>query len=193
MSELRIIAGQWRGRKLRFASDSAIRPTPNRVRETLFNWLQPVIEGARCLDLFAGSGALGFEAASRGAHQVTLVDIDEAVCQQIADEIARFDAYHMNVVTSSAESYIAEYSNDNYSDGFDIAFLDPPFSATDRLKPVLEVLVSHPTLLKRGGFVYIESAAGSVVPPDLPWQCQREGRAGDVEYYLYRIDAQTNE
>jgi len=108
--KVRIIAGDWRGRRLEFAGEPHLRPTPDRVRETLFNWLQPAIGGAVCLDLFAGSGALGFEALSRGAAHATLVDADARVCAQIRREAKRFGAQGIEVVHDSAESFIANFA-----------------------------------------------------------------------------------
>ena len=105
--KVRIIAGDWRGRHLEFADEPHLRPTPDRVRETLFNWLQPAIDGAVCLDLFAGSGALGFEALSRGAAHATLVDADARACAQIRREAKRFGARGIEVVHDSAERFIA--------------------------------------------------------------------------------------
>lgn len=121
-NQVRIIGGRWRGRKLPFPDVEGLRPTADRVRETVFNWLQPVIEGARCLDLFAGSGAFGFEAASRGAARVVMVDRDPRVVSGLKAARERLDADAVELRCQDALSYLA-----GPAEPFDILFLDPPF------------------------------------------------------------------
>jgi 16S rRNA (guanine966-N2)-methyltransferase len=120
---LRIIGGTWRGRKLRFPAAAAIRPTPDRVRETLFNWLQAAIPGAHCLDLFAGSGALGLEALSRGAAQVTFVDQDEAAAAALRARLTEWQAHGAEVVRGDALRFLGRPAQ-----ACDVVFLDPPFA-----------------------------------------------------------------
>lgn len=120
-NQVRIIAGCWRGRKLSFAPVAGVRPSPDRVRETLFNWLSPVIRDARCLDLYAGSGALGIEAASRGASSVVLVDSDPQVVNCLREQLQLLGAAQIEVVQSTVEAWLAAPA-----DPFDIVFLDPP-------------------------------------------------------------------
>ena len=178
-NQLRIIAGCWRGRKLSFAPVAGVRPTPDRVRETLFNWLNPVIRGARCLDLYAGSGALGIEAASRGASGVVLVDSDPRVITRLREQLTVLDATNVDVVQSSVEDWLS-----GTADPFDIVFLDPPFR-----KNLLPACIQS---LESGGWlaaearVYIE--AESDLLPELPenWELVRSKRAGQVGYHLAR-------
>jgi len=177
-NEVRIIAGRWRGRRLRFPADAGIRPTPDRVRETLFNWLQGDIDGARCLDLFAGSGSLGIEALSRGAGRVVLVERVPRVAAYLRETIAQWDLRGGEVQQIDAQSFLR-------SPGwhFDLVFLDPPF-ADGALEPLLAALAQSRQLAP-GARVYIEHAARDglpVLPPGLePW---RSKRAGEVGYHL---------
>lgn len=133
-SQVRIIGGSLRGRKLSFADLPGLRPTGDRVRETLFNWLQPLIEGARCLDLFAGSGALGIEAVSRGAAEVVLVDNAPAVIRQLEKNRSAFNLDRLTVVRADALQFL-----DRAPSPFDLVFLDPPFHG-DLLQPLCQRL-----------------------------------------------------
>src|SRR6184192_669504 len=121
---VRIIGGTWRGRKVRFPASAAIRPTPDRVRETLFNWLGTRTPGARALDLFAGSGALGLEALSRGASHVTFVEQDEAAVRELRARLAEWQAGDACVMRADALRYLAGEARP-----FDLVFLDPPFAS----------------------------------------------------------------
>lgn len=179
VGSVRIIAGQWRGTRLPVPDRPGLRPTSDRVRETLFNWLQPVLPGARVLDLFAGSGALGLEAASRGAAHVQLVEADGALAQALGGAVARLDAQgRVAVRHGDALAFL----RDDTSEPWDIAFVDPPFAAG--LWPaVLELL---PARLAADAWLYVESPAGHA--PDLPadWALHRESGTRDVRYALYR-------
>ncbi|HEX2585450.1 MAG TPA: 16S rRNA (guanine(966)-N(2))-methyltransferase RsmD, partial [Steroidobacteraceae bacterium] len=126
-NRLRIIGGRWRGSKLNFPNIDAIRPTPDRVRETLFNWLQTDISNARCLDLYAGSGALGLEALSRGASAVTFVDREPAIGKYLRDTLQRLDGNGGNVITMDSSHYLTQTPT-----LFDVVFLDPPFAAATK-------------------------------------------------------------
>lgn len=174
----RIIAGQWRGRRLSFPALEGVRPTADRVRETLFNWLQPIIQGARCLDLFAGSGALGLEALSRGAASVTFVDRQPAVVRAIASHLEVLGNSDGLAVCARTEMFLQTAVGP-----FDIVFLDPPFG-TDLL-PGLCQMIEDEHCLSPGGRVYLEHAAAAA-PPALPpgWQLLRSARAGNVRYHL---------
>ena len=130
---LRIIGGEWRGRKIHFPPVQAIRPTPDRVRETVFNWLQGVTPGSRCLDLYAGSGALGFEALSRGAREVVFVDVEPAVVRHIGDTLRNLGCDRGRTVRADAAGFLAQPATP-----FDVIFLDPPFAA-----PVLPDICQH--------------------------------------------------
>jgi 16S rRNA (guanine966-N2)-methyltransferase len=182
-NQVRIIGGQWRGRKLAFPDMPGLRPTSDRVRETLFNWLAPVLPGARCLDLFAGSGALGFEAASRGAAQVVLVERDPQVARALVAARQRLATGGIEVVSGSAQDYLGSNGR-----RFDVVFLDPPFAASGLLAEILALLCAG-NYLNPGAHIYIETPA-DVDAPQVPsdWQLHREKRAGAVRYRLYRLE-----
>ena len=182
-NELRIIGGKWRGRRIRFLPREALRPTPDRVRETLFNWLQPVIAGSRCLDLYAGSGALGLEALSRGAARVMFVDHDPGIIEHLKAILTLVKAEGGVANLADARRYL-----DLPAEGFDIVFLDPPFG--DETLPTVCAALESRGWLSPGAFIYIERPAreGS---PRLPegWLLHRTGRAGEVGYHLARRQA----
>jgi 16S rRNA (guanine966-N2)-methyltransferase len=179
-NSVRIIGGQWRGRRIRFPSVAELRPTPDRVRETVFNWLQGVIGDARCLDLFAGSGALGLEALSRGAREVVFVERDARVASALKETIATLGAGRSVLVTADAFRYLAGAPRP-----FDVVFLDPPF-AQGRLAELCTLLEFGGWLAPRA-YVYLEGAARDGIPP-LPeaWETARETRAGEVHGVLAR-------
>ncbi len=183
---IRIIGGRWRSRKVAFTNDGAIRPTPDRVRETLFNWLQPHIHGARCLELYAGSGILSIEALSRGAEHVIIVDQSSSTTHAIRNSLQSLDASttRYQCIQADAGVWIEQQSQV----AWDIIFLDPPF-AGDELAAVLP-LISNRQLLKTGGLIYIESP-GELSRSDLPteWEILRNKQASNVHYCLCR---QTN-
>ena len=173
MNSLRIIGGRYRRRILRFPDSEGLRPTPDRVRETLFNWLGQDLTGAACLDLFAGSGALGFEAASRGARRVVMVERDPAVFRALAASRDRLGANAVELVKADALEFLGA------DDGiYDVIFLDPPFAAG--CWPRVAALL--PGRLAPGGMVYHESGDE---PEGLPgWEVRKHGRAGQVTYRL---------
>ena len=178
---MRIIGGTWRGRRLRVAALPGLRPTADRTRETLFNWLQPVLPGARCLDLFAGSGALGFEAASRGAGRVVLVERAGAavrVLRAMIEELAAAD--RIEIVQDNALRYLKRANGP-----FDVVFLDPPF-AGDLLAPACRLLDTR-QLLAPDALVFLETDSKSGLPA-LPtdWKPYREQQAGQVQVALMR-------
>jgi 16S rRNA (guanine966-N2)-methyltransferase len=177
---LRIIGGSWRGRKLRFPSASDIRPTPDRVRETLFNWLGGRVAGARCLDLFAGSGALGLEALSRGAAQVTFVEHDAAAARELRARLAEWGAAGAQVERADALRYL-----EGEARRFDVAFLDPPFAASQLLGAAAARLEERGWLAS-GARIYVECAARDGLPP-LPagWAALKAKQAGEVGYHLF--------
>lgn len=182
---VRIIGGQWRSRRLPFPDAPGLRPTPDRVRETLFNWLQYDIHGARCLDLYAGSGALGFEALSRGAARAVLVEQNAHVARQLAQSAQLLKTSDAHIINSDAISYL---KRDDAS--FDIVFIDPPF-ALNAWPAVIDALAaSH--CLAANALIYIESPANAaplITPAD--WTLAKRGTAGDVQYTLYRIAEQS--
>jgi len=179
-NQVRIIAGIWRGRRLSFAPLPGLRPTPNRVRETLFNWLAPVIRGARCLDLYAGSGALGMEAASRGAAEVVLVDSDPRVVAGLERQRESLCAHQVRLVQAEVMQWLSGPSS-----RFDIVFLDPPFHS--RMLPSCMQQLETRGWLADQARIYIEAEKGLV--PDLPenWELLRSKVAGQVGYHLARF------
>lgn len=176
---LRIIGGAWRGRKLRFPPSDAIRPTPNRVRETLFNWLASRVRGARVLDLFAGSGALGLEALSRGASHVTFVEHDAAAARELRARLEQWQANDALVLSADALHYLAGEPR-----RFELVFLDPPFASA--LLEAAARLLDERGWLADGALIYVESPVRAA-PPSLPasWQMLKAKRAGEVGYHLF--------
>lgn len=175
---LRIIGGAWRGRRIDFPAVPELRPTPDRVRETLFNWLQGLIEGSRCLDLFAGSGALGFEAASRGAESVVMVDVNPQVIDRLRRQAAILGASQAEIVLADAQAYLA-----TSPPPFDIVFLDPPFRS-DLLADAYQRLEDY-RALKANARIYIEtqvSAGAPAVPAG--WDVVKSQTAGQVTCHL---------
>lgn len=178
---VRIIGGSWRGRRIAVPDLPGLRPTPDRVRETLFNWLQFDIAQTRCLDLFAGTGVLGFEALSRGAAEVVFVEQAESAARSLHEHIGQFGAGgHARVRSMDATRFLA-----GPADAFDVVFLDPPF-AQGLVPPSLAALAAGPWL-RSGGFAYVESerTAGEPLPP-AGWSLTRSKYAGEVGYHLMR-------
>jgi 16S rRNA (guanine966-N2)-methyltransferase len=176
---VRIIGGQWRGRRLPVADLPGLRPSGDRSRETLFNWLQAYLPGARCLDLFAGSGALGLEAASRGAASSTLLDIESKAVRVLGENLSLLGAENVHLVRADAMRWLAEAEPDS----FDIIFVDPPFQR-DLAQTVLDA-IADTGLLRESGFVYLEtpSSGPTPVPPE-GWVEWREKRVGEVRMQL---------
>ena len=178
-SKLRIIGGRWRGVPIVFPARPELRPTPDRVRETIFNWLQPVIADSRCLDLFAGSGALGFEALSRGAAQIVLVDRDRQIVEQLRATATKLATQQAECVMSEAQRFLTQTPTP-----FDIVFLDPPY-ASGMLDEVCKRLSEG--WLAPSALVYAEAPADAGLPA-LPtgWTVHRSKTAGQVGYHLLR-------
>lgn len=174
---LRIIGGTWRGRKIDVPDREGLRPTPDRVRETLFNWLQAEIEGARCLDLFAGTGILGLEALSRGAATVTWVDRDALAFAPLRAALARLGAAG-DLVQADAAHFL-----NGSARPYDVVFLDPPY-ATQLLAPCCKLLEDRGWLTPRA-WIYLEQRESGELPA-LPanWELTRSRRAGQVGYHL---------
>jgi 16S rRNA (guanine966-N2)-methyltransferase len=179
---VRIVGGEWRGRLLRFPAVPGIRPTPDRVRETLFNWLQQRVAGSRCLDLYAGSGALGLEALSRSAAEVVFVDVEPEVTRYLEERLKDFGCGRGHVIRSEAARYL-----EGPVQAFDLVFLDPPFDAA--ALPGICAQLERRGWVVPGGYVYLEAPAAAG-PPDLPsgWSLLRSKRAGEVGYHLARRD-----
>jgi 16S rRNA (guanine966-N2)-methyltransferase len=189
LNSVRIIGGSWRGRRVHFPDSPGLRPTPDRVRETLFNWLQHSIAGTRCLDLFAGSGALGLEALSRGAREVVFVEQAFAPAQMLAEELKRFEGGDLGgsrgrIVQMSAERFLTAPG-----EPFDVIFLDPPFGLD--AVPEYVRLIDAGGWAASGGWIYLESAR-SAGPPAMPphWSLLKSKSAGEVGYYLARANVE---
>jgi len=177
---VRIIAGSLRGSKLPVAERPGLRPTSDRARETLFNWLQQELAGRRVLDLFAGSGALGFEAASRGAAEVLLVERDAQLAASLRDSAQRLHAGQVQVECADALAWLAR-SPDR---AFDLVFLDPPFGAGLHA-PAVQALA--PWLAPRA-WVYVEHGADAGFVPPPGWELHREGGTREARHRLFRVD-----
>jgi 16S rRNA (guanine966-N2)-methyltransferase len=176
---VRIIAGEWRGRRIEVADGTAVRPTPDRVRETVFNWLRDSLTGARCLDLFAGTGVLGFEALSRGAAEAWLVEHD-AVLVAALETTARMLGAQPRIVRRDAHAFLREPP----SARFDVVFLDPPYTL-----PVLPLLEMLPPWLATDALVYVERPRGQGLPVVTGAEWWRRSYAGAVEYGLLKFPA----
>ncbi len=182
--ELRIIAGDWRGRKLRFPDRAEIRPTPDRVRETLFNWIGARVRGARALDLFAGSGALGLECLSRGAAAVTFVETDPRAVLALRARLAEWGAQGATVERADARGWLAARRAATQPP-FDLVFLDPPFAAGLLAGVACELEAGD--WLATTALVYLEADSGGALPAVPPsWDLLRSGKAGAVGYHLLR-------
>ena len=176
---LRIVAGNWRSRLLDIADVDGLRPTSERIRETLFNWLAPTIHGARCLDLFAGTGALGLEALSRGAASAVFVERSALAARQLRTNIDILEARGTSVLQQDAQAYLASRPGDR----FDIVFLDPPF-ALDALEETCRLLADTGHLAP-DALIYIEDDRARTEPP-LPegWRELKNKTTGNVRYRL---------
>jgi 16S rRNA (guanine966-N2)-methyltransferase len=170
---VRIVGGEWRGRRIAVPARAGVRPTPDRVRETLFNWLGQRLDGAACLDLYAGSGALGFEAASRGAGRVVMVEADRGVAAALGRSREQLAAAAVEIVAGDALEFLARSG-----ERFDVVFLDPPF----RQNALPALLAALPPRLQRGARVYVEGAQAARAAG--PWRELKRARAGQVSYQL---------
>ena len=171
---LRIIAGTWRGRRLRFPAGTDVRPTPDRVRETLFNWLGARIEGARCLDLYAGTGMLGLEALSRGAREVWFVERDRKLADHLGEQLGML-AGNGRVFCDEVETFLRRPAGSS----FDVVFIDPPYAT-----PVDAVITGLTSTLSPDALVYLERAADDGLPESDALQWRKTGEAGAVCFGL---------
>lgn len=171
--KVRIIGGQWRSRLLVFPEIPDLRPTADRIRETVFNWLGQDLSGLKCLDLFAGSGALGFEAASRGAAHTVMVESDARAFRALQENKDKLQASQIELTMMNALNFVRGDTR-----RFDVIFLDPPF----RLGLIPELLPLLPTHLEKNGLIYIETRTAWI--PDRRWQVWRCAKAGAVHYQL---------
>ncbi len=179
-NRLRIIGGLWRGRKIDFPDRPGLRPTSDRMRETLFNWLRLEVEHACCLDLFAGSGALGFEAASRGASRVVMIDSDPVALGALKQNIRLLGATQIDLIQADYSNYLRQHPREPV---FDLVFLDPPFHK-EMLQPACDLLAAG--WLKNGARIYVETALPGL--PSLPsrWQLLKTVRMGQSHCFLFQ-------
>ena len=178
--KIRIIGGKYKGRNLHFPAVNDLRPTPERIRETLFNWLAPYISGSHCLDLFAGSGALGFEAISRGAKNISFVESSRKASHAIEKNIQVLNSDCANVTNQDSINYLKHCNRQ-----FDIVFLDPPFKSS-LLQSSIDLINEH-DLINNTGWVYAEYSAHQQQPNCLsPWKIHRQTKAGDVRASLFQ-------
>ena len=184
---VRIIAGKWRGRRLKVPDVKDLRPTPDRVRETLFNWLAMPLVGARCLDLFAGSGALGFEALSRGAAYVDMVDQSPEVVRLLQEELAEFGAENALIYRANVPSQLRQPT-----EPYQVVFLDPPYQE-NLLLPCCHYLEEQ-GFLANLAYIYLE-AKEVIKDNDLPshWRLIKSQKAGQVFYHLALRELMNNE
>lgn len=187
-NKLRIIGGRFRSRVVEFVDAEGLRPTPDRVRETVFNWLQAYIGSARCLDLFSGSGALAFEAASRGAESVCLVETNSKVAQKLTRNLALLKAENCKVISQTAQSLLSKPA----SQSFDVVFIDPPYKA-DLWTEVAQLLIYN-NWLAQNAMIYLECPAKHELPK-LPaaFELKKEKTAGEVRYCLFQFVAERTE
>ncbi len=171
--KIRIIGGYWRSRLIHFPNRTDLRPTANRIRETLFNWLGQDLTGLNCLDLFAGSGVLGFEAASRGARSVVMIDHDSVTLRALHENKEKLQATQISVLKIDAIAFLQANTQK-----FNLIFIDPPY----RLGLLPEILEKIPPHLETNGKIYIES--NNYWTPGAPWVVRRNGKAGEVFYQL---------
>lgn len=177
--KVRIIGGRWRGTRLPVAEAEGLRPTSDRARETLFNWLAPILPGARVLDLFAGSGALGFEALSRGAREAVLVERDAMMAESLRQTVAKLRAEgEAQVVVADALAFLRAPLHGR----FDLVFLDPPFAAA--LWP--SAFAALPPWLADDAWLYVESPPAADAEPGAGFGLHREGRTREARHALYR-------
>jgi 16S rRNA (guanine966-N2)-methyltransferase len=176
--KLRIVAGSLRGSRLAVPDVPGLRPTPDRVRETLFNWLAPVIDGARCLDLYTGTGALGIEALSRGASECVFVERDRTLARLLRDNLMRLKIENFRIIEGDALAMLT-----GAAQPFDVVFLDPPF--TEKLWEESARRLER-GWLSDGSWIYVESPAGGGLELPSNWHLHREGQAGAVRFALYR-------
>lgn len=184
--EVRIIAGLWRGRKLPVLSAEGLRPTGDRVKETLFNWLMPYIVDARCLDCFAGSGALGLEALSRQAKCVTFLELNKAVALQLQQNLQRLQCGGENakVIQQNSLHFLAQPQTQAQ---FDIVFLDPPFHF-GLAQQAIDLLEQHHWLANEA-LIYVETEKGEMLHTPTHWQLCKEKNTGQVSYRLYQVQS----
>jgi 16S rRNA (guanine966-N2)-methyltransferase len=181
--EVRILAGSWRGRRLRFVATDGLRPTGSRIRETLFNWIAPELPGSRCLDAFSGSGALGFESLSRGAASLVMLEPNPLAHQQLQQNAQLLGATGASIHRQTAQAYLAYQP----VQPFDGVFLDPPFALDLWPELIHQLETGH--WLAPDAWIYIETPHDYTLTTPKRWQLHRDKHAGQVRYCLFRCHA----
>ncbi|WP_392564684.1 16S rRNA (guanine(966)-N(2))-methyltransferase RsmD [Orbus wheelerorum] len=178
---IRIIGGKWRGRKLAVLDNEGLRPTTDRVKETLFNWLMPIIIDSSCLDCFSGSGSLAFEALSRGAKQAILIEKNKSAAMQLAKNKQLLQTSNCEIANADTLNWLKQTAYQQ----FDVVFIDPPFH--QKLVPQTIILLEQNSWLKSDAYIYIETEKNGLHPNHIPptWQLYREKIAGQVHSYLF--------
>ena len=184
----RIIGGRWRGRKIKFDDAEGLRPTTDRIRETLFNWLQPYIHQSRCLDVFAGSGVLGFEALSRGSSEVVFIENNKKTASGLNENICALDAKNTTVIQQDALVWLQSvHKNKQFRERFDLVFLDPPFHA--ELLTKSGALLNSSGCLAEDAIIYVEHNIDEDIAIPDNWVNLKEKKAGQVAYKLFESRA----
>jgi 16S rRNA (guanine966-N2)-methyltransferase len=186
--QCRIIAGKWRGRNIKFEDAEGLRPTTDRIRETVFNWLQPYIRQSHCLDCFAGSGVLGLEALSRGADDAVFIEKNIKTVKSLKDNVRLLDANNAVIHHADALAWLQSISVDKnlgqcLNGQFDLVFLDPPFHS-DLLAKSASLLAASGCLAE-DAIIYVEHAADASVELPANWLCLKEKKSGQVAYKLF--------
>ena len=181
LGSVRIIGGQWRGRKLLVHTSDGLRPTGDRVRETLFNWLTADLHDARCLDLFAGSGALGFEALSHGASQVTMLELNPTIAKQLSANKQLLNSDSASIENTDCLQWLHQYQGD----AFTIVFVDPPFSA--QLWDEILIALASSTAVNSASYIYIEYPKNHIICLPAGWQWHRQKTAGNASFGLAQL------
>ena len=184
---VRIIAGKWRSRLLKFSATEGLRPTGSRIRETLFNWLAPSIEGARCLDLFAGSGALCFEALSRGAKHCVALENNRSAIAQLNSNKGLLNAGDLTIVATDTLKFLEKNTEKSQ---FDVVFLDPPFEK--KLHSNVVQLLTEGMWLAKNALIYCELPLAEPQPMPPNWQLLKDKTAGNVRFCLFAYVEQSD-
>ena len=178
----RIIGGNWRGRKIKFDDAEGLRPTTDRIRETVFNWLQPYLYQSICLDLFAGSGVLGFEALSRGAAEVVFIESNKTIVNNVKKNIVQLKMSDVTIYNKDALSWLPET---NKNKCFNLVFLDPPFHSDLLVKS--SIALNDSGILADDAIIYVEHEGDAKFSAPDNWSCIKDKRAGQVSYKLFEL------